>query len=106
MPGRYAENYREIEWLPIPKHEPRPIRKARSHLPGPMIIGDTIEPTQSMLDGRLYTSKSKLRQTYREHGVTEVGNDVPMAPAPRTRVNRKEIRASVGRAISRSGLGA
>lgn len=104
----YAQNYREIEWPPVPKHEPQPVRKVRSHLPGPMIIGDTIEPTQSMLDGKHYTSKSQLRRTYREAGMTEAGNDAPMSPPPkpRTRVNRTEIQATVAKAFSKAGLGA
>lgn len=109
MPSKaYSENYLEIEWLPIPKHEPQRIRKARSRLPGPMIISDTMEPVRSMLDGRMYDSKAKLRSTYRAAGVTEVGNDVSLKPAPppHTRVDRKEIEASVGRALSRAGLGA
>jgi hypothetical protein len=108
MSGDYARNYNEIEWLPIPKHEPVPIRKARSHLPGPMLIRDDMEPVQSMLDGKLYTSKSRLRRTYREAGVTEVGNDVKFdpPPPPRSRVKRKEIEAAVGKAFSRVGLGA
>lgn len=104
----YAENYRQIEWLPIPVYEPALIRKARSHLPGPMIITDTMEPVRSMLDGRMYDSKARLRATYRSAGVTEVGNDVKFdpPPKPRTRVNRKEVEAAVGKAFSRAGLGA
>lgn len=114
MNSKYAQNYREIEWLPIPKHEPQPVRKARSRLAGPMIISDTIDPTQSMADGRHYTSKSRLRATYRPDGnpdgkrYGEVGNDVPMAPPPppHTRVKRPEIKATVARALSKAGLGA
>lgn len=104
----YRENYAAIEWLPIERTELRPVRKARSHLPGPMLIRDDMEPVQSMLDGRMYDSKSKLRATYRAAGVTEVGNDVKFTPPPKpgTRVNRKEIEATVGRAFSKAGLGA
>lgn len=103
----YRENYAEIEWLPLSKHEPQPIRKARSALPMPFIIGDTMEPTQSMLDGRTYTSKSRLRQTYREAGVVEVGNEpIRPPPAPRTRVDRRDVRVAVERAFSKAGLGA
>lgn len=38
-------------------------------------ISDDMPPTRSPLDGKYYTSKSKLRETYRAAGVYEVGND-------------------------------
>jgi hypothetical protein len=60
----------------------------------------------SMLDGKLYDSKSRLRRTYREAGVTEVGNDVPTAPPPMKRPRREDIKAAVGKAFSKAGLGA
>ncbi|WP_278368654.1 hypothetical protein [Acetobacter orientalis] len=53
----------------------------RSNLPCPMLITDTIEPMQSMADGKFYTSKHALRRTYRADGnpqgkeFIEVGND-------------------------------
>lgn len=47
----------------------------RSNLPFPRIISDTMEPVQSMLDGKYYTSKSRLRATYKAAGCVEVGND-------------------------------
>lgn len=105
----FSENYKLIDWSDLkPSAPPKPVRKARSHLPGPMLIRDDMEPVRSMLDGRMYDSKAKLRATYRSAGVVEVGNDVKLTPPPkpRTRVNRKEIEATVGRAFSRAGLGA
>ena len=48
---------------------------ARSDLPIPMISRDQMDPVQSMLDGKMYDSKSALRSTYRQAGVIEVGND-------------------------------
>lgn len=106
MSDAYSQNYQEIQWLPIPQHEPQPIRKARSRLPGPMVITDTIEPTKSMLDGRTYTSKSALRRTYREAGVTEVGNETQRLAQPPRKPDRKGVEAAVGKAFSRAGLGA
>jgi len=53
----------------------------RSDLPCPMVISDGIEPTESMADGQVYTSKTALRRTYRADGnpqgreYVEVGND-------------------------------
>lgn len=55
--------------------------RSRSSLPCPMLITDSIEPTQSMADGQTYTSKAALRRTYRADGnpqgkeYVEVGND-------------------------------
>lgn len=54
---------------------------ARSPLPCPMIISDSIDPTESMADGKTYTSKTALRRTYRPDGnpqgreYVELGND-------------------------------
>lgn len=75
-----------------------------------MVISDTMEEgVQSMLDGKIYTSKSALRATYRAAGVTEVGKDPSiMNPKPfqKPKPDRKAIKAAVGRAFSRVGLGA
>lgn len=71
---------------------------ARSTLPCPRIITDSMDPVQSMLDGRVYDSKSRLRQTYKAAGVIEVGND---RPAPKQRKSdRKGIRESLMKAKS------
>jgi hypothetical protein len=47
---------------------------ARSALPRPYVISDTMEPTEQV-DGRFYTSKSQFRATGRALGLIEVGND-------------------------------
>ena len=82
---------------------------ARSDLPGPMIITDTMAPVQSQLDGKIYDSKTALRATYRAAGVVEVGNDSSVLqpkPFKRPKPKREEIKASVNKAFSRAGLGA
>lgn len=81
----------------------------RSDLPGPMVIRDTMDPVQSMLDGKMYDSKANLRATYRAAGVTEVGNDpsiVNPKPFKKPRPDRQAIKAAVGKAFSQAGLGA
>ncbi len=82
----------------------------RSGLAGPACISDTMEQgVQSMLDGKIYSSKSALRATYRQAGVTECGNDPAiMNPKPfvRPKPDRAAIKAAVRRAASRVGLGA
>jgi hypothetical protein len=47
---------------------------ARSALPLPYVISDTMEPTEQV-DGRFYTSKRAFRAVGRSLGLTEVGND-------------------------------
>ena len=76
----------------------------RSSLAAPHLVRDSMLPVKSMLDGKLYDSKSRLRRTYREAGVVEVGNDV--APTPSAPKRREDTRAAVGRAFSKAGLGA
>lgn len=80
---------------------------AQSDLPGPYIASDTMQPVKSMLDGKMYDSKSTLRRTYRAAGVVEVGNDPAMFRKPKKRPpDRQKIRAAVNKAFSRAGLGA
>ncbi len=81
----------------------------RSDLPGPMVISDAMDPVQSMLDGKLYDSKSTLRRTYKEGGVVEVGNDssiVDPKPFRKPKVTKEDVRPAVRRAFSKAGLGA
>jgi len=88
-------------------HAPEPAFHARSIHGCPMIIADSMAPVQSMLDGKLYDSKAALRATYRAAGVTEVGNDPAMLrPKPKPKPDRQAVKAAVGRAFSRAGLGA
>ena len=47
---------------------------ARSALPVPYIISDTMEPTEQV-DGRYYTSKSQFRAVGKSLGLIEVGNE-------------------------------
>lgn len=77
----------------------RPVAFARSDMPVPYLASDTMEPVQSMLDGKFYTSKSKLRATYRAAGVVEVGNDpARLRPKPKPKPDRAAIRKSLKKA--------
>ena len=87
----------------------------RSELPAPYFVCDTMEPVQSMVDGKFYTSKSALRATYQPSGnkegkrYVELGNDSSVLnpkPFQKPRPKREEIRAAVRKAASRVGLGA
>lgn len=78
----------------------------RSLLPAPHLMRDEMPPTQSMASGKMYESKSAIRTEYKRLGVREVGNDVPTAPPAPKRPRREDIKAAVGRAFSKAGLGA
>lgn len=93
----------------------KPATGVRGDVPAPMVIADSIEPTQSMADGKFYTSKSALRATYLPSGnqdgkrYVEVGDDPSVtAPKPfkKPRPKREEIKSSVNKAFSQAGLGA
>lgn len=57
------------------------VKGKRSDLAIPYFVKDTIEPCQSMADGKWYDSLSALRRTYRADGnpqgkeYVEIGND-------------------------------
>jgi hypothetical protein len=62
----------------------------RSDLASPGLIRDHIDPFKSMADGKLYDSKSAYRQTLRDRGLTEIGNDVQKpTPPPKTNTRRE-----------------
>lgn len=88
---------------------------AASDLPAPMLINDSMEPTQSMVDGQYYTSKAAIRATYKPSGnkegkrYVEVGDDssvVNPKPFKKPKPDRQAIKASVGKAFSQMGFGA
>lgn len=104
--ANWPDNHRE--WKP----------DNRSELAAPMIIRDSMDPVQSMLDGKMYDSKRGLRKTYKEAGVIEVGDDksytqpehmrrqAPSEVKRRKQASRKKVEAAVGKALSRAGFGA
>ena len=77
---------------------------ARSELPRPYVISDTMEPTEQV-DGRFYTSKRAFRAIGRELGLTEVGNEKPK-PKPRasdSRENVEQRRRAIKTAMEKAG---
>ena len=71
----------------------------RSELAAPGLIRDQIDPFKSMADGKLYDSKSAYRQTLRDRGLVEVGNDNPAkhikAPPPKS-TRREQLARRMG----------
>lgn len=74
----------------------------RGAFPTPMVIMDGIE-TKSMVDGKIYTSKAKLRRSYRERGYVEVGNEEQKMP-PRPEPDRDSIRRDIKTAFEKAGI--
>jgi len=77
-------------------------------LPVPNVITDSIEPVQSMADGRYYSSKAALRATYKPSGnpqgesYIEVGNEAtkPYTP-PQPKIETAGIDAALHKAVAR-----
>jgi len=73
------------------------LKPARSKLPRPYVVSDTIEPTEQV-DGKFYTSKRQFRAVGKALGLTEVGNETfhvkQKERASSTRVEKeKRVRA-------------
>lgn len=101
----YKANYLKIDWRPLPPVD-KPIRQrgARSGLPCPMVIRDSMDDIQSMADGRIYDSKSALRRSYTADGnpqgrdYQEIGG-TEIEPAGRASVDKKALRDAVDKAM-------
>lgn len=97
----YQQNYKLIDWSqPIIIEEKPRLAVQRSSLPCPMIISDELPPTQSMADGKIYTSKSGIEAATRAAGCVTVGND-KREPFKRKKPSRSEIKATVEKATAR-----
>lgn len=102
--GNGRQVYRKVKSLPV----------ARSSLPAPMIVSDTIDqPVQSMADGKYYTSKAALRATYKPSGnpqgksYVEVGNEYEKTPyvKPEPKIDTKAIDTALEKAVARYQAG-
>lgn len=75
----------------------------------PYVITDTIAPTRSGADGRVYTSKSAIRRSYRASGnpqgieYSEIGNDRGWREKERSpaKPDRKGVDEAIRKAVSR-----
>lgn len=102
----YRSNYGEIDWKPL--HNPRPPRTApkRSSLVAPSVIGDTMDPIVGQHNGKIYTSKSALRASYKRHNMVELGNDpARFRTRQKPKVDRKAIKDSLDKAAARFNRG-
>lgn len=99
---RVCESWHNVEAWPSDCYKPR--SEARSGLAVPYFICDSMDETQSMLDGKYYTSKSELRATYKAAGMIELGNE-PMKDFVRPERDRAGDRAAIERAIDQVAAG-
>lgn len=100
----YKRGYDAIDWKPIVHEDRVHISPARSSLPCPMMITDTMDPVEHV-DGRFYTSKSQYRAVTKANGLVEVGNDpARLRPNPPPKPDRKAIKEAVGKAMAQHGL--
>jgi hypothetical protein len=90
----------------VPADQYRRPAAHRSTLAAPHLVTDSMPAVQSMASGKMYDSKSAIRAEYKRLGLRELGNDVPMTPPPPKRPRREDIKAAVGKAFSKAGLGA
>ena len=74
--------------------ETRPV--ARSNLPCPYVISDTMPPTEQV-DGKFYESKAAFRAVGRALGLTEVGNEKLKPKRARQLTRNKGSAAAVAR---------
>lgn len=102
---RKCRNWHHVDEWPL-ECLSAPPQGASDALPVPSFISDTMEPVQSMLDGKYYSSKSALRATYKAAGVVEVGNDpARLRPRKKPKPDRKAIRTSIEKATARFNRG-
>ena len=108
------ERERRIMWCPRKTtyyHSEAQFRSAlvarqRSSLASPHFIRDCIELT-GMHDGKTYTSKRALRQSYRDHGLIEIGDQGHAQARKRTSHTRKDSAAlddALRTAVQKAGL--
>lgn len=100
---QYKQNYDLIDWnardIVLPERDR--LTKARSELPGPMILSDTMPEVEHPCDGKRYSSKSTFRRVTREHGCIEVGNDARRFKRPARPNDDRGIDRAIDKAMSR-----
>ena len=105
MNDAYRQGYDRIIWKPAPPEEPKPrIAPARGAFSCPMVISDTMDPTEH-IDGRFYDSKTKFRAVTKAHGCVEIGNDPARLRKPaKPKADPVKRREAIQKAIAQTGL--
>lgn len=86
--------------------ERRDVAPARSALPTPYVISDTMDPTEQV-DGKFYTSKAAFRATGRALGLVEIGSEKikPKQKASAKREEKEKRRQSLKLALDKYRAG-
>lgn len=114
MPERFCKVCKEWHDLEVPWPDAchKPFRDLRSAVAAPMLIMDTMPPTQSMTDGKIYTSKAGIRASYKANGnpqgkeYVEVGNDpARLRPFKRPKSDKAQVVNSIKKAEARFDRG-
>lgn len=103
----YKDGYSQIDWSKHKPWVPKPaaMPTGRSDLPCPLVVSDTMDPTQHV-DGKHYTSKAAFRATTKREGYIEVGNDpARLRGVTKQKSTKKERHEAVSKAVEQT-LGA
>ncbi|MDB5531737.1 MAG: hypothetical protein JWO28_52 [Hyphomicrobiales bacterium] len=100
----YRANYGQIDWSrPITIERKPYVPPARSDLPCPMIVSDSMGAVEHV-DGKFYESKSAFRAVTKARGLTEVGNDpARFNRPPKPKADEAGIDRAVERAFAKVG---
>lgn len=105
----FKDNYKLIDWSkPLTVERKPQVAPARSFLPCPHIIGDVMEPVQSMASGKYYESKSAIRAEYKRLGMVEIGNDpsrLKLRDRKAKKPDLKAIKTTLDKAAARFARG-
>ena len=61
---------------------------------------DTMEPLRHMASGKMISSKKKFRDETRAYGCVEVGNEVKIKPRAPIKLDKRQRREDIKKAIS------
>lgn len=89
MRRRYV--WHNMQWVDVTDAPRRP-------RVGPYIITDSMRPAVHPVTGHTFDSKSAFRAVTKAHGLVELGNDAPRAPAPLPNV-QADLKQDVAEAI-------
>lgn len=86
--------------------EPWKIKRTteRSALPCPMIIADFSEPVFSHKTGKYYGSRSQWRQHLKDHGMVELGNEMPKGPQTKPALTPEAISEAYDQCVAGKGV--
>lgn len=88
-----TEKYRRYQWCPVQEKVVPVEEVVKQNSKAFNYIADEMPPTKSPIDGKMFTSKSKLREQYRQHGAEEIGTayDNGYIPPKETNESQKAL---------------